>query len=99
MKTKLKAFLQLQAKDANNSVRGTIMAMVGGYVVYLAIQMIQTTLQGDTTMSLALTIVLSALMILAGILVFALGAYIFWIGWQREKAARSPSEEKSESCE
>lgn len=94
MINKVKEFLTRQAQDTNNSVRGTIMAMVGGYVVYLAVEMLLTALKGDTAMSLGLTVVLAALMGVAGVLVCALGAYIFYVGWQREKAAEPPQEDR-----
>jgi len=97
MKTKLQEFLKQQSQGVNNSVRGTIMAMVGGYVIYLAVQMLLTMAHGETTMSPALTIILAALLCIGGILVFALGAYIFYIGWQREKGAFSePNEDPSQ---
>jgi len=95
MKNKLKKFLDTQTKGVTNSVPGTMTALVGGYVVYLAVQMIMTALKGETSMSLWLTVLLASIMGIVGLLACALGAYVFYVGWQREKKNKAKSDDQN----
>lgn len=81
---KLKKFLSAQAERAN-STRGTLIALVGGYIAYLGYQMLQDTRSGVSSMSLSLTIAFMIVMFIIGAAVFAYGAYLFWAGWKKEK--------------
>ena len=78
-------FLDRQAERAD-STRGTLVAVVGGYIIYLGIQMLDDTKSGASSMGMTETLVLMCVMILAGALVFAFGAFLFWSGWKRERA-------------
>ena len=89
---KLKKFLDSKKQEAG-STKGTLVALVGGYLVYLGIQMLVDTKSGVSSMSMGLTILFMTLMIIAGITVFAYGAWLFWTGWKKEKNAMKENEE------
>ena len=92
---KLKAFLASKKQEAG-STKGTLVAVVGGYIVYLGFQMLQDTKSGVSSMGMGQTIAFMVLLVLAGAIVFAYGAWLFWVGWKKEKEAMKESEEGEE---
>lgn len=81
---RFKEFLKNQAEQTN-STRGTLVALIGGYVAYLGVQMLKDAKSGVSTMDIRQSVILMCIMILAGALVFSFGAYLFWSCWKREK--------------
>ena len=71
----------------------TIMAAAGGYVVYMAYQMVQNTLSGNSTMSLTTTYIVGGLMALGGLAVIGYGVLI-WISWNRKTKQDDNEEEE-----
>lgn len=80
--TKFKEFLKRQA-DSTDSVRGLLVAIVGGYIAYLGWQMYGDTKAGVSSMSMPVTIALMVVMILVGVAVCAFGLYLSWACWKK----------------
>ena len=89
---KIRKFLDSKKGEAG-STRGTLVLAVGVYIVYLGISMLKDTKSGASSMSMGLTIFFMVLMCIIGLIVFAYGAWLFWTGWQKEKAAMNQNKE------
>lgn len=81
---RFKELLNEQAKRATGA-RGAIVTVVGGYFIYMALQMLKNTKSGASSMSMPLTVTLMCVMLLAGGLVIAYGGFLFLSGWNNEK--------------
>ncbi len=66
---------------------GALMVILGGYLVYMAWQMVQNTLKGISEMSMTTTVILAAVMALAGLAVVAYGGILLHRAWLEEKKA------------
>lgn len=86
----------LSQSERTSSTRGSIIALVGAYIIYMAFQMLKNTRTGASSMSMRLTVILMAVMIIAGLAVIAYGVFLFWEGWKRERANIPKDEEKGE---
>ena len=62
---------------------GVLLAIVGGYLIYMCVKMVQNTLSGVSTMSMTTTVILVAIMGLVGLAVVAYGGLIFY--WSAKK--------------
>ena len=74
--------------DMNPDTHAALLAVIGGYLVYLAYQMVRDTLAGASAMSLTTTVVLAGLMALAGLAVLGYGAFEGLKAWRRAKEKR-----------
>lgn len=73
--------------DSNHA---TLLAVIGGYLIYMAYQMVRDTLSGASTMSLSLTLVLAGIMAVCGLAVIG---YSIWMWRAHGKAAREEEQE------
>ena len=78
------------------AAQGWLMAIVGGYLIYMAFQMLRDTRSGVSSMSMQLTVVLMILMILCGIAVLAYGGSGIYREWKKQNTTGLPSEEDME---
>lgn len=86
---KLKELLN-QTLPRNDSAHATLLAVIGGYMIYLAYQMVQDTLSGVSEMSMTTTAILAGVMALCGLGVLAYGIRT----WRKTKNAAREAEEK-----
>lgn len=76
----------------NNSAHATMIAVIGGYLIYLAYQMVRDTLSGASSMSMTTTVILAGIMALCGLGVIAYGIWV----WRRGvKASQQTKEEEA----
>lgn len=61
--------------SVNNPTHATIMAVVGGYIIYMAYRMLKNSAMGNTQMSLNTTYLMAGLLALGGIAVIGYGIY------------------------
>lgn len=78
-----------------NATHATMLAVVGGYLMYMAWQMVQNTLSGNSTMSMTTTVILAAIMALLGLGAISYGIFMWYRGVKADKknAGQSPEEE------
>ena len=84
---KLKELLN-QTIPQNAGAHATMIAVIGGYLVYLAYQMVRDTLSGASTMSMTTTVILAGVMALCGLAVMAYGFRL----WRKGEAAKKEKE-------
>lgn len=73
-----------------NSTHVTLLAVIGGYLIYLAYEMVRDTLSGASSMPLTMTLVLAGIMAVCGLAVIGYGIRM----WRANaKAAREEQEE------
>ena len=77
------------------SPHATLLVVIGGYLVYLAYQMVRDTMSGVSAMSMTTTAILAGLMALAGLAVFGYGAWEALRSWKATKE-KSIEETKDE---
>lgn len=75
-----------------NPTHATFMALVGAYLIYMAYQMLQNTLNGNSTMSMTATLIVGGLMALAGLGVIGYGIAIY-VGYRKRLKERSENKE------
>lgn len=80
-----------QTIPQNNGTHATLIAVIGGYLVYLAYQMVRDTLSGASSMSMTTTVILAGAMALCGLAVVAYGFRLWRKG---EKAKKEAAEEE-----
>lgn len=80
---KLKELLN-QTLPRNNSAQATMMAVIGGYLVYLAYEMVRDTISGVSSMSMTTTVILAGIMALCGLIVLAYGIR----SWRKAEQAK-----------
>lgn len=68
----------LRLKRANPT-HAMLLVIVGGYLIYMAIQMLKNTQSGQSSMSMTTTAVLMLVMILAGAAVWVYAGYLFYV--------------------
>lgn len=61
--------------SVNNPTHATIMAVVGGYILYMAYRMLKNFSMGNTQMSLGTTYLMAGLLALGGLAVIGYGIY------------------------
>ena len=84
---KLKELLN-QTIPKNDGAHATMLGVIGGYLVYLAYQMIRDTSSGVSSMDMTTTVVLAGLMALAGLGVMAFALRL----WRKSEAAKKEPE-------
>ena len=72
-----------------NSTHATLLGVIGGYLIYLAYQMVRDTLSGVSSMPMRTTVILAGLMALAGVGVIGYALYTW-----RASAKASPEEDQ-----
>lgn len=85
---KLKELLN-QTLPQNDTAHATMIAVIGGYLVYLAYQMVRDTLSGASSMSMTTTVILAGVMALCGLAVIACGFRM----WRKGEAAKKEAAE------
>lgn len=90
--SKLKEFLT-QPLFKTESAHAGVQAVAGAYVIYLAYTMVQTTLDGDSTLSMTWSVILAGLMALAGLGIIIYAFRKLWADWKRRQAAEENAEE------
>ena len=68
----------------NDGAHGVLLWVIGGYIGWMGWKMLENTRAGLSTMSMPLTIVLMALMMLAGLAVIVYGVLLFLRGWRKQ---------------
>lgn len=76
-----------------DSTHATLLAVIGGYLIYMAYQMVRDTLSGASSMSLSLTLLLGGIMAVCGLAVIGYG---IWMWRANVKAARKAQEQEDE---
>ena len=76
MANKLKELLS-QPLPQNNSSHATLIAVIGGYLIYMAYEMVQSTLTGKSSMSMTVTVITALIMALAGLGTIGYGVYLW----------------------
>ena len=64
-----------QPLPRGNSTHATLLAVIGGYLIYMAYQMLRDTLSGVSSMPLTTTVILAGLMGLAGLGIIGYALY------------------------
>lgn len=80
--------------NMDGTTRVTLLVVVGGYLIYMAYQMVRDTLSGVSSMGLTTTLILAGLMALAGIAVIGYGVCLW--SFSRKKKDEQKSEETDE---
>lgn len=75
MKNDKKSIFNTQL-NMDGTTHGTLLVVIGGYLVYMAYQMVRDTLNGASSMSLTTTVILAGLMALAGLAVLGYGVFM-----------------------
>ena len=75
-----------------NPTHATIMLCAGGYVIYMAYMMIKNTLSGASSMSMTTTVIIAAVMALAGLGVIVYGI-IIWRTYVKQYKKETEQEE------
>ena len=81
----------------NSNARSGLMALAGGYLLYLAWEMVQGMKTGESTMAPGLTIAFCALFVLGGIAVIVY-AYLIWKKSRSGEEEREQAEKKDQSA-
>ena len=82
-----------QPLPRGNSTHATLLGVIGGYLIYLAYQMVRDTLSGVSSMPMTTTVILAGLMGLAGLGVIGYALYT----WRAStKASREAEQEDGE---
>lgn len=81
-----------QPLPRGNSTHATLLAVIGGYLIYMAYQMVRDTLSGASAMSLTTTIIFAGIMALCGLGVIGYAVYTW-----RANAKASEEAEKEEA--
>lgn len=68
----------------NDGAHGVLLWVIGGYIGWMGWKMLENTRAGLSTMSMPLTIVFMALMMLAGLAVIVYGVLLFVRGWRKQ---------------
>lgn len=82
-----------------SSTHATLLALIGGYLVYSGCKMIQNTRTGISSLDMTTTYILAGLMTLAGAAVLGYGFYIWKQTQKRKKVAQNVQEESVEKSE
>lgn len=83
MENNLKDLLN-QPLPKNASAHATMLLVIGGYLVYLAYQMVRDTMSGASSMSMTTTVILAGIMALCGLGVMGYG-FLCWRAGVKEK--------------
>lgn len=75
-----------------DATHAALLAAVGGYLIYMAYQMVRDTLSGASSMSLTMTVVLGGIMALCGLAVIGYG---IWMWRANIKAARKAEKKEN----
>lgn len=67
-----------EKKPGPNNAQILIRGLIGAYLIYMAWHMVQNTLQGLSTMSMPITLVLAGVMALAGLGLVAWALVLAW---------------------
>ena len=78
------------------AAQGWLMIIAGGYLVYMALQMLRDTRSGVSSMSMPLTVVLMVLMILCGTAVLTYGGSGVYREWDKQNTTGLQTEEDRE---
>lgn len=82
--------------NMNSGTHAALLVVIGGYLVYLAYQMVRDTLSGASSMSMTTTVILAGLMALAGLAVVGYGAWSWFSGRKAEKKSETHEEQTHE---
>lgn len=80
----------------SNSNRSTLLVVVGGYLMYMAYQMVTDTLSGASAMSLTATVILAGIMGLGGLGTIVYGVLV-WRAASRAGEKSSPETKEKEA--
>lgn len=83
--------------NMDGTTHATLLAVIGGYLVYLAYQMVRDTLIGASSMSLTTTVILAGLMALAGLAVVGYGVFMALKAMKAEKNEKKNEETADEA--
>ena len=76
--------------------QGWLMAIVGGYLIYMAFQMLRDTRSGVSSMSMPTTVLLMILMSLCGLAVLVYGGSGVYREWKKQTTTGLRTEEARE---
>ncbi len=76
--------------------QGWLMVIAGGYLIYMAFQMLRDTRSGVSSMSMPVTVLLMILMSLCGIAVLAYGGSGVYREWKKQNTTGLRTEEDRE---
>lgn len=79
-----------QPLPRGNSTHATLLAVIGGYLIYMAYQMVRDTLSGVSSMPLTTTVILAGLMGLAGLGIIGYALYT----WRASAKASEDGEQE-----
>lgn len=80
----------------NDGAHGTLLFVIGAYIIYLGIDMLRTTKQGLSSMTMTTTIILMSVMVLAGLAVVGYGVHLFTNGWKEQMNDNTDEKEEDE---
>jgi len=95
MANKLKELLS-QPLPQGNSTHATLIAVIGGYLIYMAYEMVQNTLNGRSTMSMTTTVITAVIMALAGLGTIGYAVYLWRAGSKKQEALPEDVQEDPE---
>lgn len=81
--------------SVNNPTHATIMAVVGGYILYMAYRMLKNSAMGSTEMSMNTTYLMAGLLALGGLAVIGYGIYNMVVFTKKAKEM-SENEQRNE---
>ena len=73
-----------QPLPKNTSAHAAMLLVIGGYLVYLAYQMVRDTMSGVSSMSMTTTVILAGIMALCGLGVMGY-SFLCWYAGMKEK--------------
>ena len=74
--------------EMNGSTHGTLLAVIGAYLMYLAYGMVRDTLSGLSSMNMTTTVILAGIMGLAGLVVLYIGGREGLKAWHDSRRAQ-----------
>lgn len=80
----------------NDGAHGTLLFVIGAYIVYLGIDMMRTTRQRISSMSMTTTIILMSVLVLAGLAVVGYGVHLFLQGWKQQQMNDNTDEKEED---
>ncbi|MBO7422894.1 MAG: hypothetical protein J6T99_05855 [Oscillospiraceae bacterium] len=78
------------------AARGSLLIIVGCYLIYMAVQMLRDTLSGVSSMTMGVTVIFMILMSLCGLAILAYGGSGVYREWKKQNTTGLQSEEDRE---
>lgn len=83
----------LKRLPKGDATHASLLAVIGGYLIYMAYQMVRDTLSGASSMSLTMTLILGGIMALCGLAVLIYGIWMWRVNTNAARETEKPEAE------